>query len=108
MENWKRSIGLRIKRLREARGLTQEGLAEHSGISSRSVSNIERGMNFPSFESLISFVGILKCNLSDILDAPAKGAAGTRVDSEAKLSAIIKSLPNDKIEIAIKFMSSLT
>ena len=108
MTNMKHSIGLRIKRLRSERKLTQEVLAERCGVSTRAISNIERGGNFPSFENLVAIAETLKCQLSDILDAPAKGASRSRIDAEAKLIAMIKSLPNDKVDIAVKFLSSLS
>jgi transcriptional regulator with XRE-family HTH domain/tetratricopeptide (TPR) repeat protein len=39
------SFGARLKRERKARGLTQEALAERAGLSSRAISDLERGVN---------------------------------------------------------------
>jgi tetratricopeptide (TPR) repeat protein/transcriptional regulator with XRE-family HTH domain len=39
------SFGALLKRERLARGLTQETLAEHAGLSSRAISDLERGIN---------------------------------------------------------------
>lgn len=50
--NLKQELGEKIKRIRKNRGLTQEQLAELIDISSRNLSNIELGQNFPKAETL--------------------------------------------------------
>jgi transcriptional regulator with XRE-family HTH domain len=40
----KRVMAVNVRRLRDARKLTQEGLAERAGLSARYVSSIERGV----------------------------------------------------------------
>lgn len=50
--NIKRKLGEKIKRMRKQKGLTQEQLAEIVDISSRNLSNIEVGANFPKAETL--------------------------------------------------------
>lgn len=40
----KRVMAVNVRRLRDARNLTQEGLAERAGLSARYVSSIERGV----------------------------------------------------------------
>lgn len=48
----KRELGQKIKRVRKKCGLTQEQLAEMIDISSRNLSNIELGVNYPKAETL--------------------------------------------------------
>ena len=50
--NLTQELGEKIKRVRKKRGLTQEQLAELIDISSRNLSNIELGQNFPKAETL--------------------------------------------------------
>lgn len=45
-------FGRRLRQLRLQRKLTQERLAEGAGVSVDLISNIERGINAPSFETL--------------------------------------------------------
>lgn len=45
-------VGLRIKRAREKAGLTQEDLAGRTDRTKEAISNIERGVNLPSIETL--------------------------------------------------------
>ena len=55
------NLGLNIKKYRLLKGMTQEELAEYTGVSSRAVSRWENGITFPD----ISLLPIL-ANLSNI------------------------------------------
>lgn len=46
-------IGKRIKQRREQLGLSQEALAEKTGLTANYISTVERGMSFPRCEKLI-------------------------------------------------------
>lgn len=48
-----KSIGKRIKYLRETKGLTQEKLAEKTGLSLDYIGKIEVNINEPGLKSLI-------------------------------------------------------
>jgi DNA-binding XRE family transcriptional regulator len=45
-------FGRRLRQLRRQKDLTQEQLADAAGISVDMLSNIERGVNAPSFETV--------------------------------------------------------
>lgn len=45
---WEQIIGVNIKRLRQAKGLSQETLAAESGIDMRYLGGIERGQENPT------------------------------------------------------------
>lgn len=106
MNDMKRNIGLRIKHLRAMRGFTQETFAEAVGVSTEAISNIERGVNFPSFEHLVKIAEILKCLLVDIFDGAEKPCK--RAALEGKILAAVKSLPSDKLDLAMKLISALS
>jgi transcriptional regulator with XRE-family HTH domain len=55
-------FGRRLRQIRRQKDLTQEQLAEAVGISVEFLSNIERGINAPSFETLEK--------LSEVLTVP--------------------------------------
>lgn len=59
MEDWKAIIGANVKRLRRAKGLTQEQLAVDSGIDLTYAGGIERGRRNPSVEVLIRIAAAL-------------------------------------------------
>lgn len=58
-------FGRRLRQLRRQKGLSQAQLAEAIGVSPEFVSNMERGVNAPSFGTLE--------RLSVALGSPAKG-----------------------------------
>jgi len=53
-------FGRRLRQLRRQKDLTQEQLAEAVGISVEFISNIERGINAPSFETLERLAAVLQ------------------------------------------------
>ena len=60
-------LGMRIKRLRVAKGLTQEKLAEALGISAEYVGKIERGKRTPSLDLVIAMAKFFHVSTDYIL-----------------------------------------
>ena len=59
--NVKKELGLKIKRLRQKEGLTQEQFAEKLNIATRTLAGIEIGESFVSaqtIENILNFSGI--------------------------------------------------
>lgn len=52
MGNLKEQFGQQIKLLRRNQGITQEALAIEAGLTTESISNIERGVFGPRFENI--------------------------------------------------------
>ncbi len=52
MANLKTLFGKNLRKIRRRKDLTQEKLAETLGVSVEFVSNMERGVNAPSFETI--------------------------------------------------------
>ena len=85
-----KAIGSRIKEAREAKGLTQEQLAEIVGLSSTHISVIERGVKAPKLETFIDIANALDVTsdslLLDVLNNSLQITAN-------ELSEQIKGLP---------------
>lgn len=47
------AVGLRLPQHREARGLTQERLAEKAGLDQTYISGIERGVRNPGIKNIV-------------------------------------------------------
>jgi transcriptional regulator with XRE-family HTH domain len=47
-----RALGRNIRRIRQARGLTQEGMAEHLSVSAKYLSELERGKRNLSLQAV--------------------------------------------------------
>jgi transcriptional regulator with XRE-family HTH domain len=59
--NIKKILGLKIKRLRQKEGLTQEQFAEKIGIATRTLAGIEIGENFVSastIDNILDYTGL--------------------------------------------------
>ncbi len=63
-----RKRGMRLKRLREKRGWTQQVLAEKVGVSRVTVARIEIGNRKPSLELLYRLAKVLKVKVGDLLE----------------------------------------
>lgn len=61
------TIGARVKKLREKRGLTQRGLALKANIANSTISRIEKNQNIPYGNSLESLAKALNVSTDFIL-----------------------------------------
>jgi transcriptional regulator with XRE-family HTH domain len=76
------ALGLAVKRRREELGITQETLANDSGLHQRWISNTETGKRNPSYGSLRRLAAGLALNASELL------ARAEQIEAaEAKASA---------------------
>lgn len=84
------AVGARIKAAREAKGLTQEKLAEIIGKSTTHISVIERGCKAPKLETFVQIANALDVSadslLLDVVDHSNQSIA-------SDLSAMIEKRP---------------
>lgn len=64
--NIKQTIGVHIQACRESAGLTQQELGDQIGISSTSISKIERGITAPNLDNLIRILNVLNVSADNI------------------------------------------
>lgn len=64
----KNQLAKRIKELRNQKGMSQEFLAEESGLSLRTIQRIENGESNPTGESLKRLSDTLKVSLDELID----------------------------------------
>lgn len=100
------SIGLKLQTARKSRGFTQERLAERCDLSVNTISTIERGIHFPTFDNLIKMCRILDIQISDIVDNPADKST-KRIKNEAEAVALLRTLSDDKLSTAVKIITTL-
>lgn len=67
-----KKTGSFFKELRGEKGLTQEQLAEHFGVSGRTVSRWETGSNMPDLDVLIEMADFYEVDLRELLDGERK------------------------------------
>lgn len=102
--NYKELFGGRIKNLREAKGWTQEKLAEKMDISSNYLSSMERGKENPTFDMLIRFADALKVEMWEMFDFGHEVGLKELRESLNKLS---KEADEDKLRTAVKILRAV-
>lgn len=60
-------FGNRLRKLREARGMTQRDLADRVEIELVQISRYERGQNLPTVETLVTLAEVLKVDVNVLL-----------------------------------------
>ncbi len=66
------TIRNRVKELREAKGWTQQELADLVGVSRQSINSIERGRYVPSLLLALTFARVFKISTDDIFKIESK------------------------------------
>ena len=67
-----KKIGLFLKELRREKKLTQEQFAEIIGVTNRSISRWENGINMPDFDLVIEIAKYYDVSIEEILDGERK------------------------------------
>ena len=61
-------FGDRLKELRKAKGLTQDDVAKHLGVSRPNITQYEKNLYDPSMDTLQQLSKLLGCSISDLVD----------------------------------------
>ena len=69
-------FGARVADMRRQLGMTQESLAERTGISQESLSRMEKGAIAPRFERLQSFADAFNCSVAELFYVGGSEAYG--------------------------------
>ncbi len=86
----KEELGKNIKKIRSAKKMTQEKLAEIIGIDPKSVSKIENGKNYPSSETLSAIAHALDVEFYELF-------VFEKIKSPQKMrSEILKAIEDEK------------
>lgn len=97
-------LGQRIQMYREKAGKSQEELAEHVGVSITSISNIERGANYPSFENFIKILNFINASPNMVMFDMVEQAQITRA---SELWDKMKTLDSEKRNKIFKIIEIL-
>ena len=87
-------LGLKIRRLREAKGQTQHALAASAGVSAKHLGELERGRGNPSLKSLQSLADALGLSLGELFDIDQEARSDDALRAE-----IVKRLQTAKPEV---------
>lgn len=99
-----KNLGLRIKELREKRGLTQFKLAELINMEASNLSKIERGVQIPKEESLEKFAKVFEVDIKDLFDY---GHFSDRKTLIKKINTVLENLEDDELRKYYKIIINL-
>lgn len=103
LERLRRTVGERIRRLRQARALSQEALAARGGLSVDSVRRIERGVFSPSLETLSKIARGLEISLQTMFERIDSGEE----DPSAGLCDFLRTRSETEVRVADRVLRSL-
>jgi transcriptional regulator with XRE-family HTH domain/Zn-dependent peptidase ImmA (M78 family) len=83
-------VGLRLRKLREARSLTAREVAARAGISAQSLSRIENGRHDVVFTTLSKILNAMGCTLVDL--AEVRESRWNHADDQLSADVPVKSL----------------
>ena len=104
-EDVKKEVGKCIQQLRQAKGYTQQELAEIVGISSNFLSDVERGKNAVGIGNLVAIINALECSADEIFSKVTNN--GYKVKA-SKLSDALEQLPTQERERFSDVFEALT
>jgi transcriptional regulator with XRE-family HTH domain len=99
-----KAIGRRIKHAREAKGFTQEQLAEKVDLSTSHMSVIERGIKPPKLETFIEIANILEVDANSIL-ADVLSVSNEILSSQ--LASKLSGLPQNRQKKVLRILDTL-
>jgi transcriptional regulator with XRE-family HTH domain len=80
-------VGQRLRAVREQRGLSQQALAERSGLTGKFIGEVERGEKSLSIDSLYHLASALGVKMGFLGDVPIEKVASTP-DAERLLAMV--------------------
>ena len=104
----KHRIGLRVREIRKARGLTQETVADLMGRSVDAISLLERGKIAPGLDTLDALSKGLGVPLRDLLDYDDKPPRDNEIVAlQAVAMDAIRHLNKPTLAVAVKQLDAL-
>ena len=102
----KKELGIKIKRMRINRGLTQEQLAEMVDVSQRTMSGIEIGENFVTAETLDKIINALNTTSEELFSTEHLKDPGVLINEILNDIKFISQNPQ-KLETLYNIVKSL-
>ena len=97
-----KKIGTFLKELRKEKGITQEELAEHLNVSSRSVSRWETGNNMPDISLLVDIADFYDVDVREIIEGERKNEMNEELREVADKMADYANTEKSKLLLGIQ------
>ena len=97
-------LGRRVRQLRTDRALSQERLAEQSGISAKYMSDLERGLANVSIQILERVAANLGTTINDLLDNEHEAEREILVN---EIIVFLKTASDEKVRLVYRIMKDV-
>lgn len=98
----KKDFGLRIKELRNKKGITQYQLAESAGIDPKHMSHIETGGSFPKADLIEKFAEVLNIDYTEFFQVKH---LQSRENLIRKINLSVQTLPDRELQQLYKIIA---
>lgn len=107
--NLKGRVANRVRTIRKLRGLTQEQLANHIDRTVFAISQLERGLSLPSFETLERLSVALRVPVRDFFDSDdeSSGMSPRRMQMTTILDHTVRALSDDDLETTLRIIDAI-
>jgi transcriptional regulator with XRE-family HTH domain len=68
----RQAFAANLRRLRHAKGISQEGLAYEAGVNRTYVSKLEKGVSYPGLEIIAKLATVLEVEPAELIRLPAR------------------------------------
>lgn len=99
------AFGNHLKAIRKSVRWSQSDLARHTDLSVEAISNLERGMNHPSFQTLERLSRAFNIPMRDFFEFDEAGRANSELLAELMTAA--RQLDHSDLEAAIEIVHTL-
>ena len=97
-------LGNNIRKVRKAKNITQEKLAEYADVSTVFISQIENGIGKPSLETMSKISNVLHTSIDDLLKNSVEYSHGSDYD---ELIFLLSNKNTDEINFVISIVKSI-
>ena len=94
------SVGAQVRHLRQAQGMTQQDLAQKSGLSVDHIGKIERGSTSPTVEALVQIAGGLTVTVQSLLDLHEGASPEETTSALAEFTRYLRQKSADDVAFA--------
>jgi transcriptional regulator with XRE-family HTH domain len=102
-----RTIGTRLKAVRESGGWTQEQLAEAIGVTPHTISQYERGEQSPRLTTLLRIASAFSVPPGALVDIALPSPQGAPPPEGAEVLTLYLALPEEDRRLAVRLLRDI-
>ena len=107
-EDIKKSLGIKVRSLRENAGMTQEELASVCDVSWRTISNLERGLVVPDLLMIYKIANRFRISIDEMMGLNFSGQKSVRrLETENGIIEKIKMMDDRLLDYAADWLNLL-